>query len=140
MQCKSHEQRSKPAANTVQHHHRHARKSIAHADVTIGGIAAGRMKMEIFADVVPKTAENFRQLCTGEFVRSGVPQGYKDSKVHRVEKDFIIQGGDFVRVRALARCRPVDGALRAMQVECVPPVQAGDTVGCVLCYAAHGNL
>ena len=38
----------------------------APADVTIGGTAAGRVKMELFADVCPKTAENFRQLCTGE--------------------------------------------------------------------------
>eukprot|EP00897_Mesotaenium_endlicherianum_P004128 jgi/Mesen1/3743/ME000204S03004 len=36
-------------------------------DITIGGVAAGRIKMELFADVVPKTAENFRQLCTGEY-------------------------------------------------------------------------
>uniref|UniRef100_A0A493TVY9 PPIase cyclophilin-type domain-containing protein n=1 Tax=Anas platyrhynchos platyrhynchos TaxID=8840 RepID=A0A493TVY9_ANAPP len=36
-------------------------------DVTIGGQEVGRMKIELFADVVPKTAENFRQFCTGEF-------------------------------------------------------------------------
>lgn len=36
-------------------------------DITIGGHAAGRIKLELFADKVPKTAENFRQLCTGEF-------------------------------------------------------------------------
>jgi hypothetical protein len=35
-------------------------------DITIGGQAAGRVVMELRADVVPKTAENFRQLCTGE--------------------------------------------------------------------------
>jgi peptidyl-prolyl isomerase H (cyclophilin H) len=35
--------------------------------VSIGGVHAGRIKMELFADVAPKTAENFRQLCTGEF-------------------------------------------------------------------------
>ncbi|XP_073758893.1 peptidyl-prolyl cis-trans isomerase H isoform X2 [Callorhinus ursinus] len=50
-------------------------------DVSIGGQEVGRMKIELFADVVPKTAENFRQFCTGEF---------------RVIKDFMIQGGDFV--------------------------------------------
>ncbi|KAM9342236.1 peptidyl-prolyl cis-trans isomerase H isoform 3-T3 [Pholidichthys leucotaenia] len=50
-------------------------------DITIGGQEVGRMKIELFADVVPKTAENFRQFCTGEF---------------RVIKDFMIQGGDFV--------------------------------------------
>jgi len=35
-------------------------------DVSIGGIPAGRIKMELFADIAPKTAENFRQFCTGE--------------------------------------------------------------------------
>ena len=48
-------------------------------DITIGGHNAGRIKMELFADVVPKTAENFRQLCTME---PGF--GYKESTFHRV--------------------------------------------------------
>uniref|UniRef100_A0A4W6G5K0 Peptidyl-prolyl cis-trans isomerase n=1 Tax=Lates calcarifer TaxID=8187 RepID=A0A4W6G5K0_LATCA len=42
-------------------------------DITIGGQDVGRMKVELFADVVPKTAENFRQFCTGEFRKDGVP-------------------------------------------------------------------
>ncbi|KAG0202720.1 cytochrome P450 monooxygenase 7 [Mortierella sp. GBA30] len=66
-------------------------------DVSIGGRPAGRMKMELFADVVPKTAENFRQLCTGEYKKNGVPQGYKGCTFHRVIKDFMIQGGDFLK-------------------------------------------
>ena len=44
-------------------------------DVTIGGLEAGRVKMELFADVAPRTSENFRQLCTGEFRKSGQPLG-----------------------------------------------------------------
>uniref|UniRef100_A0A8C8GVA7 Peptidyl-prolyl cis-trans isomerase n=1 Tax=Oncorhynchus tshawytscha TaxID=74940 RepID=A0A8C8GVA7_ONCTS len=56
----------------------------------------GRMKVELFADVVPKTAENFRQFCTGEFRKDGVPIGFKGCTFHRVIKDFMIQGGDFV--------------------------------------------
>uniref|UniRef100_A0A3B4VEA8 Peptidyl-prolyl cis-trans isomerase n=2 Tax=Seriola TaxID=8160 RepID=A0A3B4VEA8_SERDU len=57
-------------------------------DITIGGQDVGRMKVELFADVVPKTAENFR--------KDGVPIGYKGCTFHRVIKDFMIQGGDFV--------------------------------------------
>ncbi|KAM9692620.1 peptidyl-prolyl cis-trans isomerase H isoform 3-T3 [Dama dama] len=52
----------------------------------------GRMKIELFADVVPKTAENFR--------KDGVPIGYKGSTFHRVIKDFMIQGGDFVNANS----------------------------------------
>ncbi len=53
--------------------------------------------MELFADICPKTAENFRQLCTGEYRRSGVPQGYKNCQFHRIIKDFMVQGGDFIK-------------------------------------------
>ncbi|MEQ2235810.1 hypothetical protein ILYODFUR_005997 [Ilyodon furcidens] len=52
-------------------------------DITIGGQDVGRMKIELFADVVPKTAENFRQFCTGEFRKDGVPIGYKGCTFHR---------------------------------------------------------
>jgi cyclophilin family peptidyl-prolyl cis-trans isomerase len=78
--------------------------------------------MELFANVVPRTAENFRQFCTGESKNSlGRPQGYKGSKFHRIVrisirklalhdhhkssnsllinlqiKDFMCQGGDFL--------------------------------------------
>ena len=42
-------------------------KPIVFFDITIGGQAAGRITFELFSDIVPKTAENFRQLCTGEY-------------------------------------------------------------------------
>ena len=66
-------------------------------DVTIGGQPAGRITMQLFADVVPKTAENFRALCTGEkgVGKSGKPLHFKGSSFHRVINEFMAQGGDF---------------------------------------------
>jgi hypothetical protein len=66
-------------------------------DISIGGKPQGRLVMELFADVVPKTAENFRQLCTGEagVGKSGKPLHYKGSKFHRIIPNFMCQGGDF---------------------------------------------
>eukprot|EP01089_Gocevia_fonbrunei_P016305 TRINITY_DN4_c0_g1_i2.p1 TRINITY_DN4_c0_g1~~TRINITY_DN4_c0_g1_i2.p1 ORF type:complete len:191 (-),score=57.55 TRINITY_DN4_c0_g1_i2:86-607(-) len=67
-------------------------------DITIGGKPAGRVVIELFADVVPRTAENFRALCTGEKGKgkvSGKPLTFQGTMFHRVIKSFMIQGGDF---------------------------------------------
>mmetsp|Transcript_4488 Transcript_4488/g.14335 ORF Transcript_4488/g.14335 Transcript_4488/m.14335 type:complete len:179 (+) Transcript_4488:1201-1737(+) len=72
---------------------------VVYFDMTIGGNVAGRIEMTLRADVVPKTAENFRALCTGERGqgRSGKPLHFKGSSFHRVITDFMCQGGDFTR-------------------------------------------
>jgi len=67
-------------------------------DITIGGAPAGRVEIELFADVTPITAENFRALCTGEKGKgkqTGKPLHFKGCTFHRVIKAFMIQGGDF---------------------------------------------
>ncbi|ESQ43731.1 hypothetical protein EUTSA_v10006033mg [Eutrema salsugineum] len=67
-------------------------------DVSLGGDPVERIVIELFADVVPKTAENFRALCTGEAgigKTTGKPLQFKGSSFHRVIKGFMAQGGDF---------------------------------------------
>ena len=66
-------------------------------DLSVGGAPAQRVEFELFDDVVPRTAENFRALCTGSKGRGkfGKPLHFLGSRLHRVIPGFMAQGGDF---------------------------------------------
>lgn len=74
-----------------------AENPIVFMDFTVGEKDVGRIVFELRADTVPKTAENFRCLCTGEKGKTnlGTTLHYKGSTMHRIIPQFMCQGGDF---------------------------------------------
>ncbi|XP_010130136.1 PREDICTED: E3 SUMO-protein ligase RanBP2, partial [Buceros rhinoceros silvestris] len=62
---------------------------IVYFEVSANDEPLGHITMELFSNIVPRTAENFRALCTGE---KGF--GFKNSHFHRIVTDFVCQGGD----------------------------------------------
>ncbi|BFZ55984.1 Peptidyl-prolyl cis-trans isomerase H [Savitreella phatthalungensis] len=72
-------------------------RPIVFLDISIGGVPQGRLKIQLYSDIAPKTAENFRQFCTGEHRTASGPIGYKGCRFHRIIRGFCCQGGDFVK-------------------------------------------
>jgi peptidylprolyl isomerase len=67
-------------------------------DIEIDGQEAGRIVFGLFGKVVPKTVENFRGLCTGEYGYSadGFKMDYSGTEIFRVAPGFMFQGGDYM--------------------------------------------
>jgi len=76
-----------------------AENPVVYFDMQVGDEAVGRIEMELFKAHYPRTADNFRALCTGEkgVGKSGKPLHYANSSFHRVIPGFMCQGGDFTR-------------------------------------------
>jgi cyclophilin family peptidyl-prolyl cis-trans isomerase len=75
-----------------------AKNPVVFFDISIDNQPIGRIEMTLAEDIVPRTAANYKSLCTGEVIGiDGKPLTYKGSKFHRIIPQFMCQGGDFTR-------------------------------------------
>ncbi|CAH8560357.1 unnamed protein product [Schistosoma intercalatum] len=77
---------------------KHKFKTRCYLDIKIDSQPVGRIVFELFNDICPKAAENFKKLCQGVCglgLKTGKPLTYQGSVFHRVIKGFMVQGGDF---------------------------------------------
>jgi cyclophilin family peptidyl-prolyl cis-trans isomerase len=70
-------------------------------DIMIGSEAGGRIVFELFSDLTPRTAENFKSLCTVEYGTTTIDRctcklSYQGSQFHGIVDGFIVQSGDIV--------------------------------------------
>ena len=72
----------------------HPDNPVVFFDLTIGEQAAGRMQIELFSHMLPKTCDNFLQLCTGDYVVDGRPIGYKRTSISKIVRDSYLLGGN----------------------------------------------
>lgn len=63
-------------------------------DVQVGEVELGRLEFELYVHLVPRTARNFYEMCTGDYLVDGRPVGYKHSTISQIVKDAYILGGD----------------------------------------------
>jgi hypothetical protein len=98
-------QKSSFTASSFERGNDAPKRPIVFFDISIGGVKAGRIEMELFSDVVPRTAENFRYLCTGEKGRGkfGKPLFFQNNIFHRVIPGFMAQGGDITKMNGTVR-------------------------------------
>lgn len=71
-----------------------SRKITTFIDIQRGKSKLGRIKIELWDERLPRTCENFRQLCTGEYIKNNDPKGFKESCFYEIGENFL-RAGDY---------------------------------------------